>query len=374
MNLRRTRAMARKEMLHVVRDPLSLGMALAVPLMMLLLFGYALSLDVDRIPTLIYNGDGGPPSRDLVSRFEASRYFETSYAASSAELGAAVDEGRALLAVWIPNDFSADLAAGDTASVQVLVDGSDSNTASIAMGYVQGLTADYSRQVRARSVSRGGEVAPAVELAARVWYNAELESKNYIVPGLIAVILMIVAALLTSLTVAREYELGNLELLLSTPLRPNEIVIGKMSAYFALGTLDATVAVLVGVFVFQVPFRGGVLELGFVTLLFLFGSLCWGLLLSAAARSQLLAFQIGLTTSFLPAFLLSGFVYAIENMPPVIQAVTHLVPARYFVALLKAVFLKGVSVAVLWTDVAFLTVYAAVVFWLATRQLSRKLA
>jgi ABC-2 type transport system permease protein len=278
--------------------------------------------------------------------------------------------------VWVPRDFSRELDRGEPSPVQLLVDGSDSNTASIALGYVRGMLGDYSANLRARAVEKrgAGQFRPAVDARIRVWYNPELASKNYIVPGLIAVILMIIAALLTSLTIAREFELGNLELLMSTPLRPAEIVLGKMSAYFMLGVADALIAGLVGVFVFDVPLRGSVGELSAVTCLFLFGALSWGLFISALTRSQLVAYQLSITSSFLPAFLLSGFIYSIENMPAAIQAISHIVPARYFVALLKGIFLKGVSIAAMPGDVIFLALYAALVFFAATRQLRRKLA
>src|SRR5690606_10750648 len=239
------------------------------------------------------------------------------------------DRGDVLMALEIPFDFAERLKHGQTAPVQLIVDGSDSNTAAIALGYASAVVNQFSLEQRAAAAEKrgAGRLTPAVDAQIRVWYNPELKSRNYIVPGLIAVILMIIAALLTSLTISREYELGNLELLLSTPLRPAEIVLGKMSAYFLLGAIDAFFCVAVGVGVFDVPLRGGIIELAFVTSLFLFGSLCWGLLISAAARSQLLAFQMGILSSFLPAFLLSGFIYSIENMPAVVQVITHIVPA-----------------------------------------------
>ena len=214
----------------------------------------------------------------------------------------------------------------------------------------------------------------AVEPRLRVWYNSDLKSKNYIVPGLIAVILMIIAALLTSLTIAREWEMGTMEQLLSTPLRPAELVLGKMSAYFTLGLADAFIAVGIGVLLFEVPLRGNLALLFFSTCIFLFGALCWGILISAIARSQLLACQMGIISSFLPAFLLSGFVFSIENMPAVVQAVTHIVPARYFVTLMKAIFLKGVGVSLLWGELVFLLAYCTLVFVGATREVGSKLA
>ena len=213
-----------------------------------------------------------------------------------------------------------------------------------------------------------------MDAALRVWYNPELESKNYVVPGLIAVILMIIAALLTSLTIAREWELGTMEQLLSTPLRPSEMVFGKMLAYFAVGLADMLIVIALGMAVFQVPLRGSIPLLLGTGCIFLFGSLFWGILLSALTRSQLMAYQLGILTSFLPAFMLSGFIYSIENMPRVIQAISVIVPARYFVTILKGIYLKGVGVSVLWPQILFLIAYTTLVFFLATRKLKQKMA
>ena len=262
------------------------------------------------------------------------------------------------------------------APVQLLLDGSDSNTASIALGYARTLLQAYDLELRARAQNRrgAGMAAPSVQPQLRIWYNSELKSKNYIVPGLIAVILMIIAALLTSLTIAREWEMGTMEQLLSTPLRAAEIVLGKMAAFFALGVIDMVVAILAGVIVFRVPLRGDLLFLAVTSGIFLIGALCWGILISAVVRSQLLAYQLGVLTSFLPAFLLSGFIFAIENMPAVIQVVTYIFPTRYFVTILKGIFLRGVGREVLWCEVALLFAYAAVVFLIATRKLRQKVA
>jgi ABC-2 type transport system permease protein len=219
-----------------------------------------------------------------------------------------------------------------------------------------------------------GHAQPPVDARLRVWYNSSLESKNYVVPGLIAVILMIIAAMLTSLTIAREWEMGTMEQVLSTPMRPTEMVLGKMLAYFAVGLADTAIVVVAGIAVFRVPFRGSFLMLAVSSCLYLSGALFWGIFVSAWAKTQLMAYQAALISSFLPAFLLSGFVYAIETMPPVIQAITYVVPARYFVTILKGVFLKGVGPRLLWGDLGFLVLYAAIVFLLATRKLNQKLA
>jgi ABC-2 type transport system permease protein len=377
MSWRRLRAVWIKELHHITRDSRSLAMALAVPVMMLLLYGYALSLDVDRVPALIYDQDRTSASRDLIRQFEGSRFFDVrGFAADYRAIERAIDGNQILMAVVIPPDYSETIGAGGTAPVQIIIDGSDSNTAAIVLGYSETVVRGYSARIRAEVMNRrGGErpVAP-VDAHLRVWYNSTLESKNYVVPGLVAVILQIIAALLTSLTIAREWEMGTMEQLLSTPLRPVEIVLGKMLAYFAVGIVDAVVALVVALLVFQVPLRGSVLVLGLSVCIFLSGVLFWGIFVSAVARTQLQAYQMGLVSSFLPAFLLSGFVYAVESMPPVIQAITHIVPARYVVTIMKGVFLKGVGVEVLWGELAFLAVYATAIFLFATRKLNQKLA
>lgn len=375
-NLRRTRAMARKEFLHIFRDPRSLIMALAVPVIMLLLFGYALSLDVDRVPTLIYDASPSPESRELIASFRGSRFFNVVDVVSSyAPIETAIDKGNILIAVVIPTDFSRRILRGEAGEIQVLVDGSDSNTASLAIAYVQGAVAGYGAHIQAlyADAHGSGPLHAPVNLESRVWYNSELKSKNFIVPGLIAVILQVIAALLTSLTIAREWELGNMELLLSTPVRPTELILGKMAAFFAIGAADTLIAVLLGHFAFGVPLRGSLGLLAVSAFVFLFGSLCWGLLISALARTQILAYQIGLLTSFLPSFLLSDFIYPIENMPGVIQAVTYIVPSRYFIAMLKGIFLKALGLNLLWPQLLLLALYAAIVFVVASKRLDQKL-
>jgi ABC-2 type transport system permease protein len=377
MNARRTRAMFQKEVRHIARDSRSLIMALILPMFQMLLFGYALNLDVDRIPTLIFDGDHSADSRDLIARFRGSRFFEIEgFVTSYADIEKAVDKSKVLLGIAIPRDYAQRLNAGNKANLQILLDGSDSNTASIALSYVEGLVQNYALAVRSNGQERraGLPLVSPVEARLRIWYNATLESSNYIVPGLIAAMMMVIAALLTSLTVAREWEMGTMEQLLSTPVRASEIVVGKMLAFFVVGVVDTTIAVLVGIFVYGVPFRGNALVLALTTMIFLAGAFFWGILVSALARSQLFAFQLGLVTTFLPSFLLSGFLYAIENMPTPIQWITHVVPARYFVNIVRGIFLKGIGLNILWTEVLFLMIFSLLVFLAAERKMRQKLA
>jgi len=377
MSFRRYRAIAHKEFLHILRDTRSLMAALAIPLFLLLLFGYALTLDVDRIPTYIYDHDRTPQSRDLAERFRGSRYFQVlGHVDDYRGIERAIDRNRILLGVVIPHEFAHKLEAGQVADVQLLLDGSDSNTAAIAMGYAQALTQMYALELRTAAQNRKGapRIAVPVDARIRVAYNEDVKSKNFIVPGLMAVILMMLSGMLTSLTIAREWESGTMEQLISTPVRPVELLLGKLSAYFAVGVVDVVITLVVGVGVFEVPLRGSVLLLGVTSCIFLFGALCWGIFLSAATRSQAMAYQLSMVTSFLPAFLLSGFIFSIENMPRVIQAVSYIVPARYFMAILRGIFLKGTGWGTLWFEILLLVVYAGVVFLLATRKMRLKVA
>jgi ABC-2 type transport system permease protein len=378
MNWRRTGAIFRKEALHILRDPRSLAAALMQPLIMLMLFGYALSLDVDRIPVHVYDQSNTPQSRDLIEAFRGSRYFTIQAEDRGYRpIDRAMDMRLALIGLVIPYDFADNLAtAHKDAVVQLLIDGSDSNTASIAAGYAEGLVQAYAASIRegTQSLRSGQVLKPIVEARVRVWYNTDLVSRDYIVPGLIAVILMIIASILTSLTIAREWENGTMEQLLSTPVRPAEIALGKLGAYFVLGIADMLISLVIAIWVFEVPFKGNPWLLLFSSCVFLFGALATGIVISASTRSQLVAYQLSTLTSFLPAFLLSGFIYSIQNMPRIIQLIALFVPARYFINIIKGVFLKGLGLELLWFDLLLLTVYGALMFRLATRRLRQKVA
>ena len=377
MNLRRVRAVFRKEFLHIVRDPRSLAMALLIPVLMLGLFGYALSLDVNHIPAMIFDQDNSQASRDLIQRFRGSSYFDVrSVTGDYASIEKGINSNKLVFGLVIPPDFSRLLEAGKDAPVQVLLDGSDSNTASIAMAYVTAVVSLYSVERIAQRLDQRAGIQPKLvtDAQVRVWYNNDLKSRNFIVPGLIPVILMIIAALLTSLCIAREWENGTMEQLLSTPIRPTELLLGKLAAFFVLGAADTVMSLLAAVFLFSVPLKGSLIFLGVSSFIFLFGALSWGIFISAATKSQLIAYQVGLLSSFLPAFLLSGFIYAVDNMPTVIRFITNFVPAKYYVTIMKGIFLKGVGFEVMWLEVLWLTVYAVVIFALAVSKMKPKIA
>lgn len=376
MNARRVLAVARKEVLHIWRDPRSLGMALAIPALMMFLFGYALTLDVDNVPLAVWDQSGTPESRELVSRFDGSRYFDVRlWAKGYPEIERAILERRILAALVVPRDFAPRLASAPPAPVQFLLDGSDANTATIALGYAEGVAQTFNREDAARRAAGLGlpAIPDPLDVRSRVWFNEELESRNFIVPGLIAVIMMVISALLTSLTVAREWEQGTMEQLVSTPVTGNELILGKLLPYFALGMTDLAVSVLMGKYLFGVPLRGSVALLVVSSGVFLTGALSMGMMFSIVARSQLLATQLAMMITFLPSFLLSGFVFAIGNMPRPIQVATHVVPARYLVSLLRGIYLKGVGLEVLAGELALLTAFGGAVLLVASRKFRKKL-
>jgi ABC-2 type transport system permease protein len=376
MNARRIRAVARKEFLHILRDPRSLAIAIALPMLLLTLFGFALSFDVDNVPLVVWDQSGSPASREFVSRFTGSRYFSLRGAAwNYRDVENAIDTRHAMVALVIPADFAQLIEAGRIAPVQLIVDGSDSNTATIAMGYAEVVAQAYSQDVALRLTQRLGARMPDAPLALepRVWFNADLESRNYIIPGLIAVIMMVIAALLTSLTVAREWERGTMEQLVSTPVRGPELIVGKLVPYFCIGIFDVLLAVIMAEFVFNVPFRGNLVLLFGIAAIFLIGVLALGIWVSVVTKNQALANQFAMILTFLPAYLLSGFMTPIANMPHALQMITYVVPARYFVEMIKGIYLKGVGLGTFALDALLLTSFSAAMVALAISAFRKKL-
>lgn len=376
ISLRRIIAVARKEWIHVRRDARSLAVAIAIPVFMLLLFGYALTLDVDRVPLIVWDQSGTAESRDLISQFTGSRYFSLrAYADGYRDLQHAIDAGDALIALVVPRNFARDVEAGRPAEIQVIADGSDANTAMLALGYADAAAQNYSRALRTAHIQRLGMTPPRepVDARPRMWFNPDMESRNYIVPGLIAVIMMVITALLTSLTVAREWERGTMEQLISTPVSATELVTGKLIPYFAIGMVDVAIAVAMGQFLFRVPLRGSVLLLFGMAAVFLWGVLSLGLLISIVMKTQVLASQLAMMVTYVPSFLLSGFVYSIANMPEPIQIVSYAVPARYFVALLRGIYLKGIGLEILGPQAALLGAFSVAMYAIAIAKFEKKL-
>ncbi len=370
MDLVRLSAMARKEWIQLKRDPRSMILAFVLPLFLLLFFGYAITWDVDNLSLAVMDGSATRTSRELVQAFEASGYFTvTDRPATVAAMDEALLRGRVRAALVIPPTFASDLKAGRPAPVQLLLDGSDANTATIAMNYADAIVQRHSADV----ILQGRELRLPVRVEPRVWYNPTLESRNMIVPGLVAVIMSIIAAMLTALTIAREWERGTMEQLAATPVGRLEVVLGKLLPYMLIGLFDVTVTVAVGMAVFGTPLRGSVLLLGVLTFLFLLGALGLGMFISAAVKSQVLATQVAMVATYLPALLLSGFLFDIASMPTVLRGITYVVPARYFITVTRGIFLKGVGMAVLWPQALLMLAFATLGLGLAVRFFKKEL-
>lgn len=364
-------AVARKEWIQLRRDLRSMILAFVLPVFLLLFFGYAIRWDVRDLRLAVLDQDGSRRSRELVEALEASGYFRvTERLARYGEADARLARGRVQGVLVIPPDFSRDLASGRRAAVQLLLDGSDANTATITLGYADAIVSRYSRRV----VLQGRRLSVPVRAETRVWYNPTLESRNMIVPALIAVIMSIIAAMLTALTIAREWERGTMEQLASTPVHRLEVVLGKLGPYLAIGLFDVAVTAGAGVLVFGVPLRGSLFYLTVLTLLFLIGALGVGIFISATLRSQVLATQASIVATYLPALLLSGFIFDIASMPVVLRAITYVVPARYYIAVTRGIFLKGVGPEVLWIEGISMAIFAAVGLGLATRMFRKEIA
>jgi ABC-2 type transport system permease protein len=364
-------AVARKEWLQLLRDPRSLVLAFVFPVLLLVFFGYAITWDVDDLGLAVVDGDGSQASRGLVEAFTSSGYFSLTHRPESdTEVEKLLTRGRVRAVLVIPPGFQRDTDAGARPPVQLLLDGSDANTATIAQNYAEAIMAGHA----SRGLLATERASTGVRVESRIWYNPELRSRNMIVPGLIAVIMAIIAAMLTSLTIAREWERGTMEQLVSTPVHRLEVVLGKLLPYVGIGAVGVLLTVAVGVPLFQVPLRGSLVLLAVETLLFLLGALGLGIFISAAVPSQVLATQIALIATYLPALLLSGFLFDIASMPAFLQGITYLVPARYFIDVTRGIFLKGVGLEALWTQTLLMVVFAVVGIGLATRAFRKRIA
>ncbi len=367
MRLGHVAAMARKEVRHLVRDARSLALMFLLPAMMLFIYGYAIRLDIVEAPIGLLVEAHDASARALAAHFEASRAFEVVRHFHDREsLGEAVATHQVWAAIVIPSDFDRQAQRG-SASVQLILDGMDSNTARLMRNYVMQLVAAYSVELDA-AAGTASTAPPTVDVAYRTWFNETNESRYAIVPGVIVMVMGIVGALMTALTIAREMESGNLVMLRTTPLTSGEFLLGKLLPYFFVGMIDVLGCAAAAVWIFGVPLRGSVLELAGASALFMLVVMTQGALISLVAGSQLMASQLVQVITFLPAFLLSGAIYAIENMPVAVQVITYAIPARYYVALIKALFLKGATLATLWVDTASLAVMATLLAALLVRR------
>jgi ABC-2 type transport system permease protein len=366
LDARRIIPVMKKEFLHIVRDTRSLVIALLAPVILLVLYAYAVTFDITRIDLGVVDYDHSSISRQITEKFAASGYFEIDRGCenSMAKCVQALRMNGIKMILVIPRNLYSDIKKSREVKLQVIGDGSDSNTVSIGIGYSQAIIAQISAGIMLETVrSRGFDTKaiPMIEPVPRVWYNPELKSTNYIVPGLAAIIMMLISALLTSLTIVREKEHNTYEQLVATPLKPLELMIGKIVPYIILCLIDVTLIVSVGILWFHVPFKGNILVLSVYTILFLFCALGLGLIISAVSENQQVAVMGTALGTLLPSILLSGFVFPIASMPGIIQALTYLVPAKYYIVALRTIFLKaGTGFFTIWGEGIFLLIFGTI--------------
>ena len=366
----RLRGLIRKEFLQIMRDPSSIAIAFLMPIFLLLLFGYGVSLDSEHIPLALVVEQPNADTADFTAEFNHSKYFVPSYYASTREAEQAMMAGRVNAIVVLRHDFARTLRQDDGATIQLIVNGVDANTARIISGYVQGAWGNWLEHY---AQQRGQNFEAPVQMEQRVWFNSELRSRNFLVPGLVAIIMTLIGALLPAMVMSREWERGTMEALLVTPLAMSEVIVGKLLPYFILGMGGLALSVSMALFLFEVPLRGSLWVLIAASALFLIAALGMGLLISTIARSQFVAGLIALITTFLPAFLLSGFIFDIGSMPPVVQFITHIIAARYYVAILQTVFLAGNVWSVILPNALALVLMAAIFLGVTWRKSRKRL-
>ena len=367
-------AVALKEFRQIARDRRTLMILLFVPAFFLLLYGYALNFDIRNIPLAVQDNDRSRTSRDVISAFVNSGYFElVRVLPGEGDIDAALNRGDARAVLVSPGGFGRDAAGGRPTAVQVLISGDNANTATTVMAYAVGLVSALSAryEVEARL---GAARGPLLTAETRVWYNPELRSTLFLVPGLIAYIAMLTAVVSTALSIVREKEVGTMEQVRMSPVGPLAYVVGKTMPYFAVSLVSAFGIVALSMLLFDLPMRGSWLMLLLAISIFLVGALAFGVLISTIAETQQVAFQVALLTSYLPTLMLSGFIFPISSMPAVLQAITYAVPARYFLIALRAIVLKGVGITVFWRDIVALVIFAALVLSLASLRLKREWA
>lgn len=375
--MHRLLSVIRKELIQIRRDPLTFGLVVLAPLVMLLLYGYAVNFDLRHIPIVVCDQDRTPESRDFLAQFPADYFRIVSVTAEARVFDRALDAGRARVALWIPSGFGAKVAAGRPVQVYAGLDGADANTANVAQGYLNGVVQSYSARIirdRLQRAGLAGRVSSApLAISTRVWYNEELKSSNFIVPGLCGILLMMLTTLLTAMAVTGEKERNTFEQLAASPIHPAELIIGKILPYALVSSLGVILVVTLGRGIFGVPLRGSLVTLAVFSGLFLLTALGLGLLISTAAKTQQAAMFLAMTLTILPTILLSGFIFPINNMPPVVRYIAYAVPARYFIVALRGIFLKGVGFGVLWPQAAALAAFAIVVIILAATRFRKRL-
>jgi len=371
----RLKAVTRKEFYHLIRDYRSLYLAFAIPLLLIILFGYALSLDVDNVETVFVDYDKSELSRDFIRKLDASPYFRVSaLLPASKDAVDFLDHDRAKLAIVIPPDFKKSIGADREIQLQIIIDGSDPSFGNIVRGYISAFVERYNQKMLIHFLNRQGQerIHPPVDGRVRIWFNEDMESRNFIIPGLIAVIIMIVGAILTSLIIVREYENGTMETIKSMPVQAGEFLLGKAIPYFFIGLTDLLIAVLLGQLLFGIVMKGNFGLLMVAASLYLSVALSLGILISNVTKSQMLANQMAILTTYLPSLLLSNFVFPIINMPKFLQMITLVVPARYFIDILSGIYLKNLGIAYLWPSMLVLLLMFIVLTFLNYKMLKKE--
>ncbi len=373
----RVRQMLIKEFIQVLRDPKMKRIIFIVPIIQVMVFGYAVTTDVNHVPTAIYDLDNSVASRELMARFIGSGYFDVvERVGTSARAERLMDEGKVNTILRVNRGFEDDLRGGRSAPFQMIVDGSDSNTAGIVLNYGVKIADRFSQQVLVSEMRRArGRPAelPQVNLESRAWFNENLESRNFYVPGVISLMVMLITLLLTSMAVVREKEIGTMEQIMVTPITPGEFILGKTLPFAAIAFFDVLIITAIGLFWFKAPIQGSLWLLFFATSLYLLTALGIGLLISTISETQ----QQAMLTTFLffqPAVLLSGFMFPIANMPTVIQWMTFFNPLRYFLVILRGLFLKGIGVRILWPQMLALAIMGLFTLWLASKRFKKTMA
>ena len=379
----RIKSMIRKEFIQVLRDPRMRVILFIPPMMQLIVFGYAANTDIRNIRLAVYDLDRTPESRELISRFSSSGYFRiTAQAANPGDIRRWIDKGTVSAALQINQDFARKLRQRTGATVQIIVDGTDSNTASVVMSYAQRIVAEYSRLVLLERFNKFPDLpdrikrpffqSGGIEIQSRAFFNPNLESRNFYVPGIIALLIMLVTLILTCMAIVREREIGTMEQIVVSPIRPVELILGKTIPFAIVGYIDVALVTFVGVFLFDVPIRGSLLLLFFAATLYLLSSLGIGLFISTISRTQQQA-MMSMFFFFVPAILLSGFIFPIANMPEVIQYLTYLNPLRYFLIIIRGIFLKGNGFDILWPQMAALAILGSTVFTFSSLRFRKRL-
>jgi ABC-2 type transport system permease protein len=366
----------RKEFLQLRQDRKMFGVSFIAPVFQLIVLGYAATFDVTHIPTVVCDFDNSPSSREFIRSFTSTEYFSiVGYSDKISEIDHQLDDGHASIAIVLPHGFENNIGAGRPAPVQIIADGTETSTAGIGLSYASIIVSRYSQNILLESFIKRGAVTMPTRVSAefRVWYNPELKSRNYMVPGVLGLLLMVMTMLLTSLAIVKEKELGTLEQLVVTPIKPYQLIIGKLAPFFLIGVIDVILVVFFASLIFSLPVKGGVLLLLFLSLIFLMTTLGLGLFISTISRTQQQAMMTAIFFFMLPMMFFSGFVFPIENMPTIIQYISTVIPLRYYFVIVRGLFLKGVGMSILWPHALALLIFGSVILTMSVMRFHKKL-